>query len=99
MYFIEALPLSDGHDMILVVVCHLTKMALFIPAVLQVSALHYLARSWVLEGFQTVASACALCQPTIAVRVFLSQHPQVQNLIRTERSLNSSEHRVKNKAS
>jgi len=23
--------LSDGHDMILVVVCHLTKMALFIP--------------------------------------------------------------------
>src|SRR5882724_9077181 len=31
MDFIEGLPLSDGHDMILVVVCHLTKMALFIP--------------------------------------------------------------------
>ena len=33
---------------------------------LQVSALHYLARSQVLEGFQTVASACVLHQPTIA---------------------------------
>src|SRR5882724_5939531 len=31
MDFIEGLPLSKGHDMILVVVCHLTKMALFIP--------------------------------------------------------------------
>ena len=31
MDFIEGLPLSDGQDMILVVVCHLTKMALFIP--------------------------------------------------------------------
>src|SRR5882724_11666284 len=31
MDFIEGLPLSDGHDTILVVVCHLTKMALFIP--------------------------------------------------------------------
>src|SRR5882724_10831434 len=27
----EGLPLSDRHDTILVVVCHLTKMALFIP--------------------------------------------------------------------
>jgi len=32
---------------------------------LQVSALHYLAGSWVLEGIRTVASACALHQPTI----------------------------------
>jgi len=31
MDFIEGLPLSNGHDMILVVVCHLTKIALFIP--------------------------------------------------------------------
>src|SRR6266481_1551539 len=31
MDFIEGLPLSDGHDTILVIVCHLTKMALFIP--------------------------------------------------------------------
>src|SRR5882724_658982 len=31
MDFIEGLPLSDGHDTILVVVCCLTKMALFIP--------------------------------------------------------------------
>src|SRR5882724_4363011 len=31
MDFIKGLPLSDGRDMILVVVCHLTKMALFIP--------------------------------------------------------------------
>src|SRR5882724_8821810 len=31
MDFIEGLPLSDGCDTILVVVCHLTKMALFIP--------------------------------------------------------------------
>jgi len=30
MDFIEGLPLSDGHDTILVVVSHLTKMALFI---------------------------------------------------------------------
>jgi len=38
---------------------------------LQVSALHYLAGSRVLEQFQTVASACVLHQPTIAVQVFL----------------------------
>jgi Integrase zinc binding domain/Integrase core domain len=31
MDFIEGLPLSDGHDMILVIVDRLTKMALFIP--------------------------------------------------------------------
>jgi len=31
MDFIEGLPLLEGHDMILVVVCCLTKMALFIP--------------------------------------------------------------------
>src|SRR5882724_10388898 len=31
MDFIEALPLSNRHNTILVVVCHLTKMALFIP--------------------------------------------------------------------
>ena len=29
------------------------------------SALHYLAGSWVLEGYWTVASAHVLCQPTI----------------------------------
>jgi len=34
-------------------------------ALLRVSALHYSAGSWVLEGFRTVASACALHQPTI----------------------------------
>jgi len=33
---------------------------------LQVSALHYSAGSQESEGFQTVASAHALCQPTIA---------------------------------
>ena len=37
----------------------------FMSLVLQVSALHYLARDWVLEGFQTVASARVLRQPTI----------------------------------
>ena len=38
MDFIEGLPLSDGHDMILVVVCHLTKMALFIPTFCEIDA-------------------------------------------------------------
>ena len=30
MDFIEGLPLSDGYNTILVIVCHLSKMALFI---------------------------------------------------------------------
>src|SRR5882724_6837660 len=38
MDFIEGLPLSDGQDMILVVVCHLTKMALFIPTFCDIDA-------------------------------------------------------------
>ena len=38
MDFIEGLPLSDGHDTILVVVCNLTKMALFIPTFLDIDA-------------------------------------------------------------
>src|SRR5882724_9586806 len=38
MDFIEGLPLSDGHDTILVVVCHLTKMALFIPTFCDIDA-------------------------------------------------------------
>lgn len=29
--FIEGLPLLEGHDMVLVVICRLTKMPLFIP--------------------------------------------------------------------
>ena len=36
--FIEGLPPSDGHDTILVVVCHLTKMALFIPTFRDIDA-------------------------------------------------------------
>src|SRR5882724_1196064 len=38
MDFIKGLPLSDGHDTILVVVCHLTKMALFIPTFQDIDA-------------------------------------------------------------
>src|SRR5882724_8919017 len=38
MDFIEGLPLSDGHDTILVVVCRLTKMALFIPTFCDIDA-------------------------------------------------------------
>src|SRR5882724_5122884 len=38
MDFIEGLPLSDSRDMILVVVCHLTKMALFIPTFCEIDA-------------------------------------------------------------
>src|SRR5882672_6373145 len=38
MDFIEGLPLSNGHDTILVVVCHLTKMALFIPTFRDIDA-------------------------------------------------------------
>ena len=67
---------------------------------LRVSALHYLAGDRVLEGFQMVASAHVLCQPTsCGSKYFYSQCPQVQNLIGTERSLNRSEHRVKKEAS
>src|SRR5882724_7004656 len=38
MDFIEGLPLSDGHDTILVVVCRLTKMALFLPTFQHIDA-------------------------------------------------------------
>jgi hypothetical protein len=38
MDFIEGLPLSDGHDMILVIVDRLTKMALFIPTFLDIDS-------------------------------------------------------------
>src|SRR5882724_4053454 len=38
MDFIEGLPMSNGYDMILVVVCHLTKMALFIPTFRDINA-------------------------------------------------------------
>jgi len=65
-----------------------------------VSALHYLAGDQVSEGSQTVASACALHQPTsCGSEYFYNQCPQVQNLIGTEHSLNRSEHRVKDEAS
>jgi len=68
--------------------------------VLRVSALHYSARDQVSEGFQTVASARALRQPTsCGSEYFYNQCPQVLNLIGTEHSLNRSEHRVKNEAS
>ena len=38
MDFIEGLPLSDAHDTILVIVCCLTKMALFIPTFRDIDA-------------------------------------------------------------
>ena len=38
MDFIEGLPMSNGHDTILVVVCHLTKVALFIPTFRDIDA-------------------------------------------------------------
>src|SRR6266481_5875293 len=38
MDFTEGLPLSDGHNMILVIVCHLTKIALFIPTFQDIDA-------------------------------------------------------------
>src|SRR5882724_13109267 len=67
---------------------------------LRVSALHYLAGAQVSEGFWTVASAHALCQPTsCGSEYFYNQCPQVRNLIGTEHSLNRSECRVKSKAS
>src|SRR5882724_8145189 len=67
---------------------------------LRVSALHYSAIDWVMEGFQTVASAHALHQPTsCGSEYFYNQCPQVPNLIGTEHSLNRSKHRVQNEAS
>src|SRR6266481_6714424 len=38
MDFIEGLPLSDGHDTIFVIICHLTKMALLIPTFRDIDA-------------------------------------------------------------
>src|SRR5882724_11976527 len=56
--------------------------------VLRVSALHYSAGDRVSDGFWTVASACALHQPTSCrSEYFYNQCPQVRNLIGTERSL------------
>jgi len=73
---------------------------LIVHLVLRVSALYYLSGDWVSEGFRTVASAHVLCQPTsCGSEYFYNQCPQVRNLIRTERNLNRSEHRVKNEAS
>ena len=72
----------------------------YLDVVLRVSALHYSARDRVSGGFWTVASACALHQPTsCGSEYFYNQCPQVRNVIGTERSLNRSEHRVKKEAS
>jgi len=38
MDFIKGLPLSKGYDTILVIVCHLSKMGLFIPTVQDIDA-------------------------------------------------------------
>src|SRR5882724_5372252 len=58
MDFIEGLPLSDGHDMILVVVCHLTKMALFIPTFHNIEAedLAHIFLSQVFEKYGTLTN-------------------------------------------
>src|SRR5882724_9447142 len=59
-----------------------------------------LGRRSVSEGFQTVASACVLRQPTsCGSEYFYNQRPQVWNLIGTECSLNRGERRVKREAS
>src|SRR5882724_12531876 len=50
MDFTEGLPLLDGQDTILVVVCHLTKMALFIPTFHEIDA-EDLARIFLLQVF------------------------------------------------
>jgi len=50
MDFVEGLPLSDGQDTILVVVCHLTKMALFIPTFHDIDA-EDLAHIFLLQVF------------------------------------------------
>ena len=54
MDFIEGLPLLDGHDMILVVVCCLTKMALFIPTFQGIDA-EDLARIFCHKSLQSMA--------------------------------------------
>ena len=51
MDFIEGLPLSDGPNTILVVVCHLTKMALFIPTFSDIDA-EDLARIFLSQVFE-----------------------------------------------
>ena len=56
MDFIEVLPLSNGHDMILVVVFHLTKMALFIPTFLRLGLIH------THQGHMTVGKSQILAQ-------------------------------------
>src|SRR5882724_13123788 len=69
-------------------------------SLLSVSALHYSAGDRVWEGFQTVASAHALHQPTSCrSKYFYNRCPQVPNSIGTECSLNRSERRVQNEAS
>ena len=47
------------------------------------------------SGFSSCTAPTYYC----GSKYFYNQHPQVQNLIKTERSLKRSEHRVKSKAS
>src|SRR5882672_6980533 len=54
MDFIEGLPLSNGHDTILVVVCHLTNMALFILIFRDIDA-EDLAPSFCHRSFKSMA--------------------------------------------